>query len=120
MVCANRFFNLAGNPIHALADLAVWQRWEVGLLSAPAWRTLSRFLLRARAPSLRREVPSAKISPSTSMPAPSRPAMLAAAARELRRGHEVEVSGLPRCVGRMAILHAGEFRSMSRRRIAPG
>src|SRR3954471_6600059 len=29
MACANRFFRLAGNPVQALDDLAVWQRWEV-------------------------------------------------------------------------------------------
>ena len=29
MACANSFFRLAGNPVRALAQPEVWQRWEV-------------------------------------------------------------------------------------------
>ncbi len=29
MACANRFFDLAGTPVRAIADVTVWQRWEV-------------------------------------------------------------------------------------------
>ncbi len=88
MVCANCFFQLAGNPIQALSELAVWQRWEVDCFLRLHG---DRFLAFADGKNgvAAEEVPGTSLSHHLNAGTLA-PPMLAAAARELRRAHDAE------------------------------
>lgn len=88
MACANRFFRLAGNPIHALAELPRWQRWEVDCFLRLHGERFRAFSDGPRSVAAE-EVPGKNLSDHLNAGTLA-PAMLAAAARELRRAHEVE------------------------------
>jgi hypothetical protein len=85
LACANRFFNLAQNPVQALAELPAWQRWEIEcfrLLHGNEYRVLAdgpRTIVAQEVPgvSLSRHLESGTLTPE----------MTAATAHELRRAH---------------------------------
>jgi len=85
MVCANRFFRVVGNPIRALDDFAVWQRWEVDCFLALHGDRFFAFVDGPRTVAAE-EVPGVNLSHHLKAGTLS-PAMLSAAARELRRAH---------------------------------
>ncbi|MEP6673191.1 MAG: hypothetical protein ABJF10_28840 [Chthoniobacter sp.] len=88
MACANRFFRLAGNPIQALDELAIWQRWEVDCFLQLHGGEFQAFAEGACAVAAE-EVPGKSLSHHLSHGTLSA-RMLEAAARELRRAHEAE------------------------------
>jgi len=106
MACANRFFRLAGNPIQALTGLATWQRWEVDCFLRLHGERFHAFAEGARA-VVAEEVPGKNLSAHLHAGTLT-PAMVATAARELRRAHEIEhpVFGGPWSHGDP---HAGNF-----------
>jgi hypothetical protein len=87
MALANRFFALAGNPVCALADLGVWQHWEIACFLQLHGDLFHAFACGKRAvgadelpgESLARHLDDGTLSLE----------MLAAAGRELRRAHDV-------------------------------
>ncbi len=83
--CANRFFDLAHNPVHALHDLAAWQRWEIGCFLRLHGEGFRAFPAGARAIAAD-EVPGRTLAAHLDDGTLSAP-MLVAAARELRRAH---------------------------------
>ncbi len=85
MACANRFFRMAGNPVRALNDCAAWQRWEVDCFLALHGEQYSAFADGPHAVAAE-EVPGANLSEHLAAGTLT-PAMLAAAAGELRRAH---------------------------------
>ena len=85
MACANRFFRAAGNPVRALDDCAAWQRWEVECFLALHGDRFRAFADGPRAVAAE-EVPGANLSQHLAAGTLTL-AMLAAAARELRRAH---------------------------------
>lgn len=88
MVCANRFFRLAGNPVEAIVDLPAWQRWEVDCFLQLHGE---RFLAFAEGPCVvaAEEVPGESLSRHLDRGTLT-PRMLEAAACELRRAHAME------------------------------
>ena len=88
MVCANRFFRLAGNPVQAIDEPAAWQRWEVDWFLRLHGE---RFLAYADGPwaVAAEEVPGESLSRHLDRGTLT-PRMLQAAARELRRAHMAE------------------------------
>jgi hypothetical protein len=87
MTCANHFFRLAGNPIQALADFSMWQQWEVDCFLRLHGERFHAFAAGAFA-VVAEEVPGENLSAHLSAGSLA-PEMLAAAARELRRAHEL-------------------------------
>lgn len=86
MALANRFFDAVKNPVQALRDTAVWQRWEVDCflhLHGDAYRA---FRCGDRAVGAD-ELPGRSLSDHLDAGTLSA-AMLEAAGRELRRAHE--------------------------------
>lgn len=85
--CANGFFRLARHPGFVWENIAEWQRWEIGcfnLLHAPEHGAFAE----------NEDAVAADIFPGTSLAehferGSFRPEMLDAAARELRRAHEL-------------------------------
>ncbi|HEY3900384.1 MAG TPA: hypothetical protein VGM54_17375 [Chthoniobacter sp.] len=88
MACANGFFRLAGNPVSAIEELAVWQRWEVDCFLQLHGAEYQAFTDGPRTVAAE-EVPGMNLSQHLDA-ATLTPRMLAAAARELRRAHEAE------------------------------
>jgi hypothetical protein len=88
MACANRFFRLAGNPIQALDELAVWQRWEVDCFLQLHGGEYQAFPEGACAVAAE-EVPGTNLSHHLAHGTLTA-RMLEAAARELRRAHQAE------------------------------
>jgi hypothetical protein len=87
LACANRFFHLAGNPIQAFAELAPWQRWEVDCFLRLHGERFHAFAEGARSVAAE-EVPGKNLSEHLSAGTLA-PTILLAAARELRRAHEI-------------------------------
>ena len=85
MACANRFFRAVGNPVRALDDCAAWQRWEVECFLALHGDGFRAFADGPRAVAAD-EVPGVNLSEHLDAGTLT-PAMLAAAAGELRRAH---------------------------------
>ncbi|HZJ13510.1 MAG TPA: hypothetical protein VFD27_00590, partial [Chthoniobacteraceae bacterium] len=86
MAIANRFFTLAGNPVCALADPRVWQRWEIACflqLHGDLFRAFACGKWAVGADELPGESLSRHLNAGTLSPE-----MLAAAGRELRRAHD--------------------------------
>lgn len=85
LASANAFFRAAGNPVRALNDFDAWQRWEVECFLALHG---DRFLAYADGPRAvaAEEVPGVNLSHHFSAGTLT-PAMLAAAAVEMRRAH---------------------------------
>lgn len=88
MACANQFFRLAGNPIQALNEIALWQRWEVDCFLQLHGGEFLAFAEGASA-VVAEEVPGKNLSYYLDNGALT-PQMLQAAARELRRAHTAE------------------------------
>jgi len=88
MVCANRFFRLAGNPVQALDDLAMWQRWEVDCFLRLHGERFLAFADGACAVAAE-EVPGESLSHHLNAGTLT-PRMLEAAGLELRRAHSAE------------------------------
>jgi hypothetical protein len=88
MMCANRFFRLAGNPVQALGDLAAWQRWEVDCFLRLHGEQYHAFTDGACAVAAE-EVPGQSLSHHLNAGTLTAQ-MLAAAGRELRRAHTPE------------------------------
>ena len=85
MACANGFFRMVANPVRALDDLAVWQRWEVKSFLALHGDRFRAFADGPRAVAAE-EVPGVNLTEYLDTGTLT-PPMLAAAARELRRAH---------------------------------
>src|SRR5260221_10763601 len=88
MACDNRFFRLAGNPVQALDDLAMWQRWEVECflrLHGERYRAFADGACAVAAEEVPGESLSHHLDAGTLTPR-----MLEAAGRELRRAHAAE------------------------------
>ena len=85
LAVANRFFRVAGNPVQALTDLPAWQRWEVDCFQQMHGAHFRAFAEGPRAVAAE-EVPGVSLAHQLDQ-ARLTPAMTAAAARELRRGH---------------------------------
>lgn len=85
---ANRFFRLAGNPVQAITDLRVWQRWEVECFRRLHGAEFQVFAEGARAVAAE-EVPGVSLSRHLDRGTLTAE-MAAAAARELRRAHATE------------------------------
>ena len=85
MACANGFFRLVANPVRALDDLAVWQRWEVESFLALHGDRFRAFADGPRAVAAE-EVPGVNLTQHLDAGTLT-PPMLAAAAGELRRAH---------------------------------
>jgi len=85
LACANAFFRVAGNPVRALNDFGAWQRWEVECFVALHG---DRFRAGADGPRAvaAEEVPGVNLSHHLRAGTLT-PAMLAAAAVEMRRAH---------------------------------
>ena len=96
MACANQFFRAVGNPVRALDDFAVWQRWEVECFLALHGDRFRAFAEGTRAVAAE-EVPGVNLTHYLDTGTLT-PAMLAAAAGELRRAH-----------GRMCAAFAGPW-----------
>jgi hypothetical protein len=88
MACANRFFRLAGNPIRAIEELAMWQRWEVDCFLQLHGGEFDAFAEGASS-VVAEEVPGENLSHHLDGGTLT-PRMLEAAARELRRAHAEE------------------------------
>lgn len=85
LACANRFFRLAGNPVHAIGDLTTWQRWEVECFERLHGESYRAFAEGDRVVGAD-EMPGVNLS--TPLDAGTlAPVMCAAAGRELRRAH---------------------------------
>ena len=95
MACANSFFRLAGNPVRALAQPEVWQRWEVNCflaLHGEGFRAFADGQWRVAAD----EVPGVNLTVHLDGGTMT-PQMSVAAALELRRAHSrycADFSGL--------------------------
>jgi hypothetical protein len=106
MACANHFFRLAGNPIHALDNLVTWQHWEVdcflrlhgGQYLAFADGTCAVAAEEVPGQSLSHHLHTGTLTPR----------MLEAAARELRRAHAAECATF-RSLWSHGDPHAGNF-----------
>ena len=85
MACANQFFRVVGNPVRALDDCAVWQRWEVECFLALHGDRFRAFADGPRAVAAE-EMPGVNLTQHLDTGTLT-PAMLAAAAGELRRAH---------------------------------
>ena len=85
MACANGFFRAVGNPVRALGDCAVWQRWEVECFLALHGDRFRAFADGPRAVAAE-EMPGVNLSHHLGHGTLT-PPMLAAAAAELRRAH---------------------------------
>ena len=85
MACANGFFRAVGNPVRALDDSAVWQRWEVECFLALHGDCFRAFAEGPRTVAAE-EVPGVNLSQHLDTGTLT-PPMLAAAAGELRRAH---------------------------------
>lgn len=88
MACANQFFHLAGNPIQSLNDFTAWQRWEVNCFLRLHGERFRAFAAGARSVAAE-EMPGQNLSDHLNAGTLALP-MLAAAARELRRAHEMD------------------------------
>ena len=88
MACANRFFRLAGNPVQALDDLAMWQRWEVDCFLRLHGAHFLAFADGAYAVAAE-EVPGESLACHLNAGTLT-PRMLEAAGGELRRAHAAE------------------------------
>jgi hypothetical protein len=86
MALANRFFALAGNPVCALADLTVWQRWEIACFLQLHGDIFRAFACGERAVGAD-ELPGESLSHHLDAGTLTTE-MLAAAGRELRRAHD--------------------------------
>ena len=86
MAIANRFFALAGNPVCALADLGVWQRWEIACFLQLHGDDFHAFACGRRAVGAD-ELPGESLSRHLNAGTLSVD-MLAAVGRELRRAHD--------------------------------
>jgi hypothetical protein len=106
MACANRFFRLAGNPVQALTQPAIWQRWEVDCFLQLHGEHFHAFADGARAVAAE-EVPGENLSRHLAAGTLT-PRMLEAAARELRRAH-AEESAVFRGPWSHGDPHAGNF-----------
>ena len=106
VACANRFFRLAGNPIHAFDDLAMWQHWEVNCFLRLHGEHFLAFADGACAVAAE-EVPGDSLSHHLSAGTIT-PRMLESAGRELRRAHAAECTTL-RGLWSHGDPHAGNF-----------
>jgi hypothetical protein len=88
MACANQFFRVVGNPIRALDEIAMWQRWEVECFLQLHGGEFHAFAEGASA-VVAEEVPGKNLSYHLGNGTLT-PRMLEAAARELRRAHAAE------------------------------
>ncbi len=86
MVLANRFFDVVGNPVQALCDLAVWQRWEVDCFHQLHGESYRAFPCGERAVAAD-ELPGRSLSYHVDTRTTTLE-MFAAAGHELRRAHE--------------------------------
>ncbi|MGB8169401.1 MAG: hypothetical protein WCF18_18020 [Chthoniobacteraceae bacterium] len=91
--CANRFFRLAGNPVQAITDLHAWQCWEVESFRQLHGEEFAVFPEGERTVAAG-EVPGVSLAHSLAH-AELTPAMVAAAARELRRAHATRCAVFP-------------------------
>jgi len=85
MACANRFFRLAGNPVQAIEDFSMWQRWEVDCFLRLHGERFRAFAEGDRAVAAE-ELPGESLSRHLNQGTLT-PRMLEAAARELGRAH---------------------------------
>jgi hypothetical protein len=86
MTCANGFFRLSGNPIRALTEPTVWQRWEVDCFLRLHGGNFRAFAVESSAVAAE-ELPGQSLSAHLKAGTLTE-TMLRAAARELRRAHE--------------------------------
>jgi hypothetical protein len=86
MAIANHFFTLAGNPVCALADLGVWQRWEIACFLRLHGDLFHAFACGNRAVGAD-ELPGESLSRHLNAGTLSQE-MLVAAGRELQRAHD--------------------------------
>ncbi|MCE9612190.1 MAG: hypothetical protein K8R23_18490 [Chthoniobacter sp.] len=85
MAGANAFFRVVGNPVRALDDFGAWQRWEVECFLALHGDRFRAYAEGPRAVAAE-EVPGVNLSQYLDTGTLT-PAMLAAAAVEMRRAH---------------------------------
>ena len=86
MALANRFFDMVGNPVQSLRDLALWQRWEVDCFLHLHGENYRAFRCGERAVGAD-ELPGRSLSQHLDAGTLTEE-MPAAAGRELRRAHE--------------------------------
>jgi hypothetical protein len=90
LICANRFFDLVGNPIQALADPFAWQAWEVECFLRLHGGNFHAGAEGSRA-VVAEEVPGRSLSHHLTTQTLTL-SMLRAGAAELRRAHTLECS----------------------------
>jgi predicted dehydrogenase len=95
MACANHFFHLAGNPIRAITETALWQSWEVDCFLRLHGEQFHAFADGARAVAAE-ELPGQTLSQHLENGTLT-PQMLTAAAIEMRRAHAVHCSRFSGC-----------------------
>ena len=106
MACANSFFRMVGNPIRALEEPEVWQRWEVDCFLQLHGGEFCAFAEGAAAVAAE-EVPGRSLAHYLDGGTLTQP-MVIAAAREMRRAHEAECDAL-RGAWSHGDPHAGNF-----------
>ena len=87
LACANLFFRLAGNPVHALSESRKWQQWEVNSftqLHGDQYRAFAE----GDSAVVAQELPGVSMAKHLDR-ALLTPAMAAAAGREMRRCHSI-------------------------------
>ena len=107
MACANRFFRLAGNPIHALTDVATWQRWEVDCFQRLHGERFEAFSIDPDG-VVAEEVPGRNL-PQHLEGGTLTPAMFAAAGKELHRAPEMVCPAFDGHAWSHGDPHAGNF-----------
>jgi hypothetical protein len=98
---------VAGNPVVALTDRAVWRDWEVECFLRLHGERYQAFTHGAGAVAAE-ELPGKNLSQHLNS-GTLKPAMLAAAARELRRAHAQECAGFHGRLWSHGDPHAGNF-----------
>lgn len=90
LACANLFFRLAGCPVHALAELAAWQRWEVESFLLLHGENFRAFAVAERGVAAE-EMPGVSLAGHLDGGTMT-PAHATAAGAELRRCHSIHAS----------------------------
>lgn len=90
MACANQFFRLAGNPIRAITETALWQSWEVDCFLRLHGENFHAFADGARAVAAE-ELPGQTLSRHLDAGTLTPPIVMAAAI-EIRRAHDMHCS----------------------------
>jgi hypothetical protein len=93
LACANQFFRLADNPVRALASPPEWQRWEVKCFHRLHGDEFRAFAAGTHGVAAE-ELPGTPLALHLDRHTLT-PPMVAAAARELRRAHEMTCPELP-------------------------